>query len=152
MTQYDIDVYWMQQALIQAQNAADKNEVPVGAVLVHDNQCLAQSHNACIAQHDATAHAEVLALRQAGNATGNYRLVNSTLYVTIEPCMMCVGAITHARVKRLVYAAPEPKAGAVNSAITGLNHSALNHQIEVCSGILAQQSTTLLQTFFRAKR
>ena len=151
-SQLEIDTMWMQQALAQAQLAATNGEVPVGAVLVHDNECIASGYNCPIGSCDPTAHAEIIVLRRAAAKLKNYRLLNCTLYVTIEPCLMCVGAITHARLQRLVYAAPEPKAGAVISAMQCLNANMLNHQIEVSSGILSQPAQALIQAFFQVRR
>ena len=142
----------MERALILARRAADAGEVPVGAVLVGANGIvLAESGNAPIALHDPSAHAEILVLRAAGAALGNYRLLDTTLYVTLEPCPMCAGALVHARVERLVFATREPKAGAVASHPVALN-SWLNHRIEVVEGVLAERSAGLLQRFFTEKR
>ena len=143
----------MQLALAQAELAAQVDEVPVGAVLVDvQGQVLAQAHNKSIQNHDPSAHAEILALREAGQVLQNNRLVDTTLYVTLEPCLMCVGAILHARVKRLVFAASDPKTGAVHSVHQLATHPAHNHQLIVEQGLLQQVSTTLLQDFFRQKR
>ena len=143
----------MRLALEQAQAAAQVGEVPVGAVLVdNDNQLLAVAHNQPISAQDPTAHAEVEVLRKAAKRTGNYRLINTTLYVTLEPCAMCVGAMVHARVERLVYAAREPKAGAVESACQLLEAMPFNHRIEVLGGILADESASLLSEFFATRR
>ena len=142
----------MRKAIGLAQSAALADEVPVACVLVSDNGALlASAANQTITAHDATAHAEVVALRQAGQALGNHRLVNTTLYVTIEPCMMCAGALIQARVARLVYGAREPKAGAVDSHPC-LSHPWLNHRIEVCSGVLEQTCGQLMTEFFDRKR
>lgn len=146
------DELWMQEALNAAQRALEMNEVPVGAVVVSEGQIIAQGWNRNIANHDPTAHAEIVALRAAGEALGNHRLGNCELFVTIEPCAMCVGALIHARIRRLVYGADDPKAGAVHSALTVLNHPRLNHQMEVVRGVLAGRCSELVQTFFRERR
>lgn len=142
----------MQEALRCAQRALDAGEVPVGAVVVHENKVVGRGFNRNVTDSDPTAHAEVVALREAGAAIGNHRLLNSALYVTIEPCAMCAGAIVHARIRRLIYGAEDPKAGAVHSVMQVLNHSALNHKIEVRGGVLAGQCAELLQEFFRSRR
>lgn len=144
---------WMLRALDLAEQAAQRNEVPVGAVVVSAaGELLGEGFNQPISSADPTAHAEIVALRAAAFRTGNYRLPGSTLYVTLEPCLMCAGALIHARVQRLVYAASEPKAGAVVSAFQVLGASRVNHQVTVESGVLAEQSTRLLQSFFAARR
>lgn len=149
----DTDHYWMSQALIEAAKAADLGEVPVGAVLVDAaGQCVARGFNQPITQHDPTAHAEVMVLRAAGQALQNYRLVGSTLYVTIEPCAMCVGALVHARVARLVYGASEPKAGAVTSREVLSEKHWLNHQLSVTSGVLAEEASAMMSDFFKQRR
>lgn len=144
--------YWMQLALEQAQLAADSGEVPVGAVLVKDNQLIASGFNQPISSCDPTAHAETVVLRAAAKHLSNYRLPGTTLYVTIEPCTMCVGALIHARIERLVFGAPEPRAGAVISAARLLDGAHFNHRIEVHGGILADRCTAIMQDFFRRKR
>ncbi len=147
------DSKWMQQALAQARLAAEKNEVPVGAVLVDAHGCLlAAGHNQPISAQDPTAHAEIITLRKAALTLGNYRLPDTTLYVTLEPCTMCVGALLHARVKRLVYAAREPRTGAIESAHQLLDNGEYNHRIEVEGGLLADESAALLTDFFKARR
>src|ERR1051326_8276182 len=146
------DELWMQEALSAAQRALEMGEVPVGAVVVHNNSIVGRGFNRNIADHDPTAHAEVVALREAGAAIGNHRLSECELFVTIEPCAMCAGAMVHARIKRLVYGADDPKAGAVRSVLQVLNHPQLNHQMEVRSGVLAGRSGDLLQAFFRSRR
>ncbi|MBF0265503.1 MAG: tRNA adenosine(34) deaminase TadA [Gammaproteobacteria bacterium] len=146
------DHYWMQQALMQAKKASEVDEVPIGAVLVKDNELLAASYNQPIKTHDPSAHAEIACLRAAGQQLSNYRFPGTTMYVTLEPCAMCAGALIQARVSRLVFAAHEPRSGAVESVFQILNNSQLNHQIDVVSGIYAEQSAQLLQNFFRAKR
>lgn len=147
------DEQWMLRALDLAEQAAQRNEVPVGAVVVSAaGELLGEGFNQPISSADPTAHAEIVALRAAAIKTGNYRLPGSILYVTLEPCLMCAGALIHARVRRLVYAASEPKAGAVVSAFQVLDTSRVNHQVCVESGVLAEQSTRLLQNFFAARR
>jgi len=148
----ELDHHWMQAAIRQAEAAAKLAEVPVGAVLVLDNDIIAAGHNAPITRHDPTAHAEMVVLRSAAEKIGNYRLINTTLYVTLEPCLMCCGAMVHARIKRLIYGAPDAKAGAVNSQTQALDHHFLNHRIEHQGGLLAQECGALLSRFFRARR
>ena len=141
----------MRRALEQARRAAAQGEVPVGAVLAREGEVLAEAANQPIASGDPTAHAEVLALRQGAAAAGNYRLTGATLYVTVEPCLMCVGALVNARVATLVYGAPEPKFGAVVSLLS-LDALRLNHRVEVVSGVLEDECRALLVEFFRARR
>lgn len=142
----------MRLALQQAQAAAALGEVPVGAVVVRDGRVIASGHNAPIGAHDPTAHAEVVALRAAAQALGNYRLDGCTLYVTLEPCAMCTGAMVHARIARLVYGAADPKAGAAGSVFELARSPALNHRIDVSGGVLAGECRELLQGFFRERR
>lgn len=146
------DEHWMRHALALAEQARAMGEVPVGAVLVKDGAILAEGWNRPISTHDPTAHAEIVALREAGARVGNYRLVDTTLYVTLEPCVMCMGAISHARVKRLVYAATDPKRGAVESALRLAEAEFLNHRIETTGGVLGDECGAMLREFFRAKR
>jgi tRNA(adenine34) deaminase len=146
------DVAFMREALAQAALAEAAGEVPIGAVVVADGAVVGRGFNRPIGAADPTAHAEILALREAARAIGNYRLTGVRLYVTIEPCLMCVGAMVHARVGTLVYGVPEPKAGAVTSALGALNHPSLNHRVEVVSGVLADECRELLQRFFQARR
>jgi tRNA(adenine34) deaminase len=147
------DEYWMQLAIEQATKAAELNEVPVGALLVNDQQQLiASAHNQPITQHDPTSHAEINVLRNAANKLKNYRLNNTTLYVTLEPCVMCVGAMVHARIGRLVYGAEEYKTGAVSSQFQLLKKNLHNHNILVTSGILADDCGLLLSDFFKRRR
>lgn len=146
------DTHFMRQALAEARQAAEENEVPVGAVVVRDAEVLAAAHNRPLALNDPTAHAEVLALRAAAAKTGNYRLSGCDLYVTLEPCAMCVGALVHARLRRLVYAAPDPKAGAVTSRLKLLESPHWNHRVEVTAGPLADEAAALLQHFFFLRR
>ena len=142
----------MEEALREAQRALGAGEVPVGAVVVRAGKIIGRGSNQPIAEHDPTAHAEILALREAARHIGNYRLLDCDLYVTVEPCAMCAGAITHARIRRLIYGAEDAKAGAVHSMLQVLNHPKLNHQVEVTAGVLAARSMDLLQTFFRERR
>ncbi len=142
----------MQEALAVAHAAAEAGEVPIGAVLVHDGKILARSNNRTIRDNDPTAHAEIIVLREAARLLGNYRLAGTTLYVTIEPCSMCAGAIIQARVPRLVYGADDPKGGAVRSCFEILTHPRLNHQVEVTPGILATECAAILQSFFAERR
>ena len=146
------DELWMEEALRCAQRALEAGEVPVGAVVVRDGRVVGFGWNRNITCSDPTAHAEVIALREAGATVGNHRLEDSEVFVTIEPCAMCAGAMVHARIDRLVYGADDPKAGAVRSVMQVLNHPQLNHKIKVRSGVLAGRSAELLQTFFRNRR
>jgi tRNA(Arg) A34 adenosine deaminase TadA len=143
---------FMRMALLQARRAARRHEVPVGAVVAQDGQVIARAHNRPLGSHDPTAHAEILALRRAARRLGNYRLNGCSLYVTIEPCAMCAGAIVHARLQRVVYGASDPKAGASGSVLKVLNHPKLNHQVEVLKGVLAEECAAILRDFFRARR
>ena len=143
---------YLREAIAEAHLAEAAGEVPVGAVVVFENQIIARAHNHVITDQDPTAHAEILALRVAGRALGNYRLLQCDLYTTLEPCAMCAGAILHARIRRLLYAAPDPKAGACGSALSVLNHPALNHRVEVLPPVLTEECSTLLTTFFRTRR
>ncbi len=146
------DELWMEEALREAARAQAAGEVPVGAIVVCDDRIVGRGGNRNLLDHDPTAHAEIVALRQAGQAVGNHRLGDCQMFVTIEPCAMCSGALVHARLKRLVYGADDPKAGAVRSVLQVLNHPGLNHHMEVTAGILASRCMDLLQTFFRDKR
>lgn len=143
---------FMRAALEEARAAEAAGEVPVGAVVVRDGEVLARTHNQPIGLNDPTAHAEILALRAAAQKLGNYRLTGCDLYITLEPCAMCAAALVHARIRRLVYAAADPKAGAVASTMRLLDAPHLNHRVEVESGILAQESSALLQRFFASRR
>src|SRR5579864_4839845 len=147
-----LDELWMEEALRCAQRALEAGEVPVGAVVVCDGRIVGRGWNRNIAGSDPTAHAEILALREAGATVGNHRLGDCDLFATIEPCAMCAGALVHARIKRLVYGSDDPKAGAVQSVMQVLNHPRLNHRIEVRSGVLAGRCAVLLQTFFKSRR
>ena len=146
------DELWMEEALREAQRALALGEVPVGAVVAYEGRVVGRGCNRPLSAHDPTAHAEVLALREAGQTLGNYRLLDCDLYVTVEPCAMCAGAITHARIRRLIYGAEDAKAGAVHSMLQVLNHPKLNHKVEVTSGVLAARCMDLLQSFFRDRR
>ena len=142
----------MEEALRCAQRALQLGEVPVGAVVVRNGQIVGRGWNRNIMDSDPAAHAEIIALREAGASVGNHRLGDCDLFVTIEPCAMCAGAMVHARIKRLVYGSADPKAGAVCSVMQVLNHPQLNHRIEVRSGVLAGRSQEVLQTFFKSRR
>jgi len=142
----------MQAALDEARQAAEAGEVPIGAVIVREGAIIARGQNRVLRSLDPTAHAEIVALRAAAAAIGNYRLLGCTLYVTLEPCAMCSGAMIHARLARLVFATADPKAGAAGSVLTVLNHPQLNHQMQVDHGLLAEESADLLRSFFRERR
>lgn len=146
------DEVFMEEALRAAQRALEAGEVPVGAVVVCQGRVVARGWNQNVRGADPTAHAEVIALREAGAALGNHRLGECEMFATIEPCAMCAGALVHARVKRLVYGADDPKAGAVRSVMQVLNHPELNHTMEVRSGVLAGRCAEILQQFFRSRR
>ena len=148
----DRDIYWMQQALLLAQQARDAGEVPVGAIIVKNNDVVGRGCNQPIALCDPSAHAEIQALREAGRHLSNYRLPGCTLYVTIEPCAMCAGAMVHARIERLVYGAPEPKAGAVASRLSLFDCEGLNHRVRYRGGVMADSCGVLISEFFRRKR
>ena len=142
----------MRYAIRLAQRAEAQGEVPVGAVLVKDDRCLAEGWNSSIVSHDPSAHAEIVALRQAGQLVENYRLLDTTLYVTLEPCVMCMGALSNARVKRLVFGAYDPKRGAVCNALNLTDAPFLNHRIEWLGGVLEQPCSEILKVFFKARR
>ncbi len=146
------DAEAMQSALAEARLAADAGEVPIGAVMVHEGVIIARGQNRVLRDNDPTAHAEIVALRAAAVALGNYRLNGCALYVTLEPCAMCAGAMIHARLDRLVFAAVDPKTGACGSVLSVLNHPQLNHQMQVEQGILADEAAELLRSFFRERR
>ena len=147
-----IDLDAMQAALAEALTAASAGEVPIGAIVVREGMVIAGGQNRVMRDCDPTAHAEIVAMRAAAEALGNYRLNGCTLYVTLEPCAMCAGAMIHARLDRLVFAAADPKAGAAGSVISVVNHPRLNHQMQVEQGILADESSELLKGFFRERR
>ena len=142
----------MEEALRCAQRALEVGEVPVGAIVVYAGRIVGRGWNRNISESDPTAHAEIIALRDAGATLGNHRLGECELFVTIEPCAMCAGAMVHARIRRLVYGADDPKAGAVHSVMPVLNHPQMNHQLEVCGGVLAGRCAEVLQTFFKNRR
>ena len=146
------DERWMREALAEARLAAGRGEVPIGAVVVLDGALVGRGGNQPIHATDPTAHAEIVALRDAAGAVGNYRLTGAALYVTVEPCLMCAGALVHARIGRLVFGAAEPKAGAVRSVMRVLDHPALNHRVEVAEGVLEPECTALMRMFFAARR
>lgn len=143
---------WMQVALELAAKAARQDEVPVGAVVVRDNQIVGRGFNQPIGRHDPTAHAEIMALRDAASALGNYRLPGCTLVVTVEPCTMCAGAIVHARIAQLIFGAREPRAGAVCSSAQVLDNSGLNHKVTVVEGVLEKECKALMSAFFKERR
>ena len=146
------DEHFIREALSLAALAEAQGEVPVGAIVVKNGEIIGRGFNHPISAHDPTAHAEIIAMRQASANLGNYRLTGCELFVTLEPCAMCAGAILHARVARLVYAAADPKAGACGSVLSVMNHPQLNHRVEVASGLLADECGALLTEFFRARR
>jgi tRNA(Arg) A34 adenosine deaminase TadA len=146
------DLDYLRAAIAEAQSAEADGEVPVGAVVVHENKIIGRGQNRVLRDSDPTAHAEIVALRGAGLALKNYRLEDCTLYATLEPCAMCAGAILHARIARLVYAAPDPKAGACGSVLSVMNHPQLNHKVEIVSDLLAEECGALLTNFFRKRR
>lgn len=147
-----LDLFWMQHALELAQRAEAEGEVPVGAIVVYRDQIIGEGWNRPISSNDPTAHAEIMALRDAANAVENYRLPETTLYVTLEPCSMCAGALIHARVARVVYGANDPKGGAAGSVFELLGTDKLNHQVKVQGGVLAEECGQLLSRFFQRRR
>ena len=146
------DLDWLREALQEAHDAADAGEVPIGAVVVSRGVLLGRGQNRVLRDVDPTAHAEIVAMRAAARELGNYRLTECSLYVTLEPCAMCAGAMIHARLGRLFYAAPDPKAGAVQSVLQVLNHPRLNHRMAVTGGLLEEESAELLRSFFQQRR
>ena len=146
------DAAWMRLALEEAALAIRAGEVPVGALVIKDGEIVGRGHNRSLLDHDPSAHAEIVALREAAARLRNHRLTGCEMFVTIEPCAMCAGALVHARVARLVYGASDPKAGAVSSVLQVVNHPSLNHKMEVKSGVLEQECSEILQKFFREKR
>lgn len=146
------DSTYMRVALEQAQQAADAGEVPVGAVVVCDGHVVGSGQNRNLRDNDPSAHAEIVALRQAGEKLGNHRLTGCVLYATIEPCAMCAGAAVHARIARLVYGAADPKAGAAGSIMEVINHPGLNHRMEVTQGVLAEECSQVVKAFFQSRR
>src|SRR5580658_2453700 len=147
-----MDLDLMEAALAETRLAAELSEVPIGAVVVRNGEIIARGQNRVLRDVDPTAHAEIVALRAAAQAIGNYRLNGCTLYVTLEPCAMCAGAMIHARLDRLVFAAADPKAGAAGSVLAVLNHPQLNHRMQIEQGILAEEAAELLRSFFRERR
>ncbi|EJD6376244.1 MULTISPECIES: tRNA adenosine(34) deaminase TadA [Providencia] len=152
MTQIEIDEYWMQQAIELALKAQDLGEIPVGAVLVKDNRLIASGWNRSIIDHNPTAHAEIMALQQAGQVLSNYRLLDTTLYVTLEPCIMCAGAMIHSRINRVVYGAKDFKTGACGSYLDIMGQAGLNHYVDVTGGVLEAQCSSMLSAFFKLRR
>ena len=146
------DEYWMRYALELAKRAWEQGEVPVGAVLVQGDKVIGEGWNRPIGQHDPTAHAEIMALRQGGKVLENYRLLDTTLYVTLEPCVMCAGAMVHSRITRLVYGAKDEKTGAAGSLLDVIGHPGMNHQIQIDCGVLAEECAGMLSDFFRMRR
>lgn len=148
----ETDLEWMRAALDEARVAAARGEVPVGAVVAHEGRIIARGHNRTLTDNDPTAHAEMVVLRAAANALVNYRLSGAEVYVTVEPCAMCAGALIQARVSRLIYGCAEPKGGAVRSCFQVLDHPSVNHRVEVTSGVLAEECARELQSFFALRR
>jgi tRNA(adenine34) deaminase len=146
------DEPYLELALAEARLAAKAGEVPVGAIVVFENEIVGRGRNAVLGSNDPTAHAEIVALREAALRLSNYRLTGCELYTTLEPCAMCAGAIIHSRIARLVYGAPDPKAGAAGSALDVINHPKLNHQLQVVGGVMADECGELLRAFFRERR
>ena len=146
------DEKWMGLAIMQAVKADNEGEVPVGAILVKDGQLIAQAHNQPISTNDATAHAEIQLLRAAGSQQKNYRLIDTTIFVTLEPCAMCLGALMHARIARTVFGASDPKTGVCGSRVDLTTESFFNHEIEISGGVLETECTELLQSFFKSRR
>jgi tRNA(adenine34) deaminase len=146
------DEYWMAEALKRADIAKEKGEIPVGAIIVRDNQIIAEGYNLSITQNDPSAHAEMMAIRAAGKVLENYRMLDCTLYVTLEPCPMCAGLLVHSRIKRLVYGASDAKTGSAGSIMDLTRHDKLNHQVEVTAGILAELCSNKLSEFFKMRR
>lgn len=147
-----LDLFWMQRAIELAREAESLGEVPIGAVIVKDDQIIGEGFNSPISANDPSAHAEILAIRAAAKKIGNYRLLNTSLYVTVEPCVMCAGAIVHARVNEVVFGASEPRTGAVGSVFNVLQSGEHNHRVEVRSGILQKECAGLLKNFFQERR
>lgn len=146
------DEFYMHHAIALANRADEEGEVPVGAVVVYEGKIIGEGWNRLIGQHDATAHAEMMALRAAGKAIGNYRLINAVLYVTLEPCPMCAGAMVHSRIGKVVYGAPDMKTGAAGSVMNLLSYAGVNHHVSIQGGVLEEACRTQLQTFFRRRR
>lgn len=151
-TQAEQDIHWMKQAMVLAAKAEAHGEVPVGAILVKDGQVIATGFNFCIGAHDPTAHAEMQCLRDAGQQLQNYRLLDTTLYVTLEPCAMCAGAMVHSRIARVVFGAKDEKTGAAGTVVNLLQHPNFNHQVDICANVLAQECSDQLSQFFKRRR
>ncbi|MEO5622595.1 MAG: tRNA adenosine(34) deaminase TadA [Dokdonella sp.] len=152
LSEEERDRHWMARALVLAREAENAGEVPVGALVVLDDVIIGEGRNCMIGKHDPSAHAEIEALRDAGGRLGNYRFPDATLYVTLEPCVMCAGAMIHARIGRVVFAARDPKTGAAGSMFDILQSDRHNHKLEVSAGICAQEAATMLSDFFRSRR
>ncbi len=148
----EVDLFWMQHALMLAKKAEQEGEVPVGAVIIENNELIAEGWNKTIQLNDPTAHAEIIALRKAGQVKKNYRLVNLIMYVTLEPCPMCAGALVHARIKKIIIATNDPRTGCAGSLMNLIQNEKLNHQLDLEKGILQQESSELIRQFFRRKR
>ena len=148
----NIDEKWMKIAISEASVAKNEGEIPVGAVLIHNNKLIAKAHNQPILNHDPTAHAEVISIRKAGKKLNNYRLAGSTLYVTLEPCVMCLGAIMHARIDRIVFGASDPKTGVCGSKADLTSEAFFTHKVKVDGGVLEEENKEILQSFFKSKR
>lgn len=146
------DSYWMEQALLYAKQAEQLNEIPVGAIVVKDNQLVSAGYNRSITDNDPSAHAEMIAIREAGKVLNNYRLIDCTLYVTLEPCSMCAGLLVHSRIKRLVFGAADAKTGSAGSIMNLLQEPRLNHQVEVFGGVLSEQCGNAISDFFKSRR
>jgi len=144
--------YWMQEALVEARKAEAEEEIPIGAIILLNEKVIGRGHNSSVGLRDPSAHAEIMALRHAANNIGNYRLPGSIMIVTIEPCIMCLGAMIQARVEKLIYGAPDPKAGAIHSCFELVNNPHLNHQIQVEQGILEDECASILKHFFQIRR
>jgi len=147
-----LDIFWMQRAIELARAAEQQGEVPVGAVIVKDEQIIGEGFNAPISNHDPSAHAEIQAIRAAAGALGNYRLLDSTLYITVEPCVMCAGAIVHARIREVVFGAREPRTGAAGSIVDIFQNETLNHRVLVRGGVMEKECAELLKNFFQQRR
>ncbi|MEE9452430.1 MAG: tRNA adenosine(34) deaminase TadA [Gammaproteobacteria bacterium] len=146
------DIFWMQQAILLAKKAARANEVPVGAIVVFENEIIGSGYNQSICLNDPCAHAEIIALRAAAKHLNNYRLLKTSLYVTLEPCAMCAGAMVHARIENLIYATADLKTGAAGSVLDIVQNNALNHRINICNGVLQKEASGLLKQFFQIRR
>ena len=152
MTEPFDDQYWMEQALVYAKQAEQLDEIPVGAIIVKDNQLISAGYNRSITDNDPSAHAEMIAVREAGKVLNNYRLIDCTLYVTLEPCSMCAGLLVHSRIKRLVFGAADAKTGSAGSIMNLLQEPRLNHQVEITGGVLETQCAEVISSFFKRRR